>query len=198
MHWTKISSIVLGSMACTIGCGIAYAIDPPSMFRVPNDAILQEPTEHVDESDPLPVRISFRSKPIPKYAQPHYVVLGTRDDSLASEYQLDGVRGRETPAGPRTGRYCQPGMERAGHPWFISKRARTALGSDYKVGYVGGGTPFSFGGECRKSNEGTFGLDYSGLFFSRKTWLYWTHGSRYQGGAGRYETEGPRILPEKE
>ena len=30
-----------------------------------------------------------------------------------------------------------------------------------------------------------------------KTWLLWTHGRREQGGLGRYETDGPRILPEK-
>jgi hypothetical protein len=89
-------------------------------------------------------------------------------------------------------------MERAGAPHCISRHAQPGTDRDHTLGYVGGGTPLRYFGECRRMEEGTDGMDYSGWLFHRKTWLMWSHGGLHQGGAGRYETEGPRILPEKE
>lgn len=130
------------------------------------------------------------------------VKLGSRDDSRAESYRLEN-RGVETPAGIKSGRYCEDGMQRAGLPWMPGVFATTGKDPQHSVGYVGGSTPFkgphsgALQGECRRESEGTFGYDYTGLVFKRNTWLLWTHGRREQGGFGRYETDGPRILPEK-
>jgi hypothetical protein len=128
--------------------------------------------------------------------------LGARDDSLADSYHVEG-RGVETPTGNPTGRYSQAPMQRAGLPWIPNPFAAAGNSPHHSVGMVGGSTPFRsplagpLQGESRTRSEGVFGKDYSGWMFKRKTWLYWTHGSREQGGIGRYETDGPRILPEK-
>jgi hypothetical protein len=143
-----------------------------------------------------PVFATFRTQPIKPKAEV-FTVLGNRDDSLESSYTLEG-RGREIGAGKRYGRYCEPGMERAGYPYCVRLVAQPSPDCYHSLGYVGGGTPFRFWGERRYIHEGTVGLDYSGRFFQRKTWLLWSHGGLYQGGAGRYQTDGPRILPEKE
>lgn len=116
--------------------------------------------------------------------------------SLFSELPLSGPRGSETPSGKKYGRYCENGFERAGFPNCVGHFAKPGVRAENSIGYVGGGSILPIHGERRKANEGTFGMDYAGHFFQRKTWLLWSHGSRYQGGAGRYETEGPRILPE--
>jgi hypothetical protein len=128
--------------------------------------------------------------------------LGNRDDSRAENYAPEG-RGQETPSGTKTGRYCADGMQRAGLPWIPGVFASAGSDQQHSVGYVGGSTPFKgtvaggLQGECKRPEEGTFGYDYSGWYYKRKTWLLWTHGRREQGGLGRYETDGPRILPEK-
>ncbi|MDZ4852152.1 MAG: hypothetical protein SGI77_22925 [Pirellulaceae bacterium] len=106
------------------------------------------------------------------------------------------VRGIEVPRGPKCGRYAEDGCERSGWPDCIGRFAKCSVTSDHSVGYVGGSTVF-FWGEPRKTHEGTFGLDYSGHWFSRKVWLLWSHGHKEQGGAGAYASDGPRILPEK-
>jgi hypothetical protein len=147
-------------------------------------------------ADTGPVFATFRSEPIKPKGEV-FTVLGNRDDSLESTYVLEG-RGKEIGAGRRYGRYCEPGMERAGYPYCVRAVAHPSPDCYHSLGYVGGGTPFRFWGERRYIHEGTVGLDYTGRFFSRKTWLLWSHGGLYQGGAGRYETDGPRILPEKE
>ncbi len=195
---------------------IAIGDDTHRKLRVPDASILSDLSEDtepvtvrlVDTLIPertkldsayqssSPVHASFRSQ-IPQEAPPHFVQLGTRDDSKADAYQWEAQRGQETPRGPKHGRYCEPGMQRAGHPWRIGHHARSVNGRDHSVGYVGGGTPLAWWGESRYGSEGTFGMDYSGLLLSRKVWLNWTHGARHQGGEGRYETDGPRILPEK-
>ena len=114
--------------------------------------------------------------------------------TLFPELPLTGPRGKETPSGSKNGRYCENAFERAGFPNCIGRFAKPSTDAYHQVGYVGGGT--LFGGTSKRKDEGTFGMDYAGHWFSRKTWLKWSHGVRYQGGAGRYETEGPRILPE--
>ena len=109
------------------------------------------------------------------------------------DYRLNGIRGKESPQGPEHGRYCQNGFQRAGLPFCIGRFAKPSITCSHMIGYVGGGTAFC--GERRTSQEGTFGMDYSGKWFSRKSWMKWSHGDRHQGGEGRYETEGPRLLP---
>jgi hypothetical protein len=204
---TEWRSIMAFAVAMT-GSSMLFGAEPPRRLRVPDDAILTDDAQPTSRADAVtadtkfvqepstPVRVSFRTERVPDPAS-HDVHLGTRDDSKSMEYALDGIRGSESPKGPKHGRYCEPGMQRAGQPWCVSPWAKCSVGSDYTVGYVGGGSPFARNSERRTIHEGTFGMDYSGVFFTRNTWLRWTHGGRHQGGYGRYETEGPRILPEK-
>lgn len=86
-------------------------------------------------------------------------------------------------------------FERAGNPQCISPLAKSAE-SPYEEGYyVGGGARVkSRGGEERRHHEGTWGMDYTGIIVHKKTNLGWWHGSRYQGGVGSYQTDGPRLV----
>ena len=83
---------------------------------------------------------------------------------------------------------------RAGYPQEVSRFARPSDTGRY-VGYpVGGGCAFPRKGDPPGPNDGTWGWDYLGGCFQRRVILHWWHGRRYQGGAGAYETEGPRVL----
>jgi hypothetical protein len=63
--------------------------------------------------------------------------------------------------------------------------------SPYEWGYyVGGGLPVK--GEPRYLNEGTWGWDYLGWVIPRCVRLNWSHGCRYEGGPGKYDTNLPR------
>jgi hypothetical protein len=222
------NAITLAAAIAIVGCACsALAWEPPrTKLRKPNDAILSEPGR--DEPDAR-VMVSIEDRPLedrpledrpralgepsgpsgwnaspvvptrPPASQPRVLVLGRRDDSREATYVLEGVRGEESPAGTKSGRYATSGHERAGNPQCTSRHAQPGLDRDHSVGYVGGGTPFTWGnrGQARTTQEGTFGMDYSGWLVSRNTWLKWSHGGRHQGGAGRYETDGPRLLPEK-
>ena len=179
-----------------------------------DQATAQQPSD----DKPGPVKVSFRelaetSDPnIPSFLGPpskrptqespkRFTQLGARDDSRAIDYHVPG-RGVETPTGKKSGRYSQDGMARAGFPWIPNSFATIGITPSHSVGIVGGSTPFEsplsgpLQGESRTRTEGVFGKDYSGWIFKRKTWLAWTHGSREQGGSGRYETDGPKLLPE--
>lgn len=159
---------------------IAHANETRPKTRKPDDRILEQ-----TDLPPREVRapVVFDETETNTHAESHL-----------SERTLTGTRGRETPGGSKYGRYCENGFARAGFPNCLSRFARPSTDAYHQVGYVGGGT--IFGGSSRRADEGTFGMDYSGHWFSRKTWLRWSHGKQHQGGAGRYETEGPRVLPE--
>jgi hypothetical protein len=144
-------------------------------------------------SDPV---VATYTTPTLRDQRTQVTVLGNRDDSREATYVLEG-RGTEIGAGRKSGRYCEPGCERTGNPRCISVLARSSTDTKHAIGVVGGGTPFRYWGQGRMLNEGTIGMDYSGWLFHRKTWLLWSHGGLHQGGAGRYEAEGPRIVPEK-
>jgi hypothetical protein len=161
---------------------VAESTDPRPKTRSPDDRMLQQP-ERVSREVRAPVTLN-EIAPNEK----------TESKSLFSELPLSGPRGKETPTGSVYGRYCQNGFFRSGFPNCIGLFAKPSPDACHQVGYVGGGT--LFGGSSRYLDEGTFGMDYSGHWFSRKTWLKWSHGNRHQGGAGRYETEGPRLIPE--
>lgn len=190
-----------------------------SLLSIGSLALPVATAQSVSEDEQGRVRVSFRDVETPpsqsfpsvfaedenrptQNAPKRYTKLGARDDSLAETYQVEG-RGIETPTGSKTGRYSQAPMQRAGFPWIPNPTATLGTSPNHSVGMVGGSTPFRSAlsgplqGENRNRTEGVFGKDYSGWMFKRKTWLYWTHGSREQGGMGRYETDGPRILPEK-
>ena len=163
-----------------VSMSFAPAADPRPVIRKLDDSILWD-SERKPREIRAPIDLTERDvKSAPK--------------TLFPELPLSGSRGKETPDGSKYGRYCENAFERAGFPNCIGRFAKPSTDAYHQVGYVGGGT--LFGGTSRRKDEGTFGMDYSGHWFSRKTWLRWSHGVRYQGGAGRYETEGPRLLPE--
>lgn len=84
-------------------------------------------------------------------------------------------------------------MERAGNPMCISPLARRFPDPKYKGYYVGGGAAWHspqatlFRGECRRSNEGTFGVDYIPWYSRVQT--RWFHGRKQQDGEGSYEPD---------
>lgn len=86
-------------------------------------------------------------------------------------------------------RYLIPDCVRAGNPSRIAPWAKCSVDSKYSSWFVGGGTPFAKG-RPRKSTEGTWGTDYSGLLGHAKVWLKYTRLDRGQGGEGAYETDG--------
>ncbi|MCF7962113.1 MAG: hypothetical protein K9M08_15360 [Pirellula sp.] len=181
MHKIHLRTLIFCIIACKTSC-ILLADETRPVIRRLDDSILHEmDSEYSRGAD--------------------NVIPGTFTASIATPivpategYRLDGVRGKELPAGPKQGRYCENGFERSGLPFCLGRFAKPSISSSHMIGYVGGGT--AFGGERRTANDGTFGMDYSGSWFARKTWLKWSHGERYQGGHGRYETDGPRVLPE--
>jgi hypothetical protein len=75
-----------------------------------------------------------------------------------------------------------------------SRFARPSDTGRYFGYYVGGGSAFR--GDDRLANEGVWGWDYGGFHFVPRIELLWNHGRRYQGGAGAYQTDGPRFLEE--
>ncbi|MFN9714440.1 MAG: hypothetical protein ACK57G_11655 [Planctomycetota bacterium] len=181
-------------MRCTVTVGLTLAILGQASLAWEEPASRPSPAV-AREVATGPVFATFRSQ-LPLVDREHVTVLGNRDDAREQTYVLEG-RGIEVGAGKRSGRYCEPGMQRAGCPRCISPHAKPSTDCHHTIGYVGGGTPFRLSGERRAANEGTVGMDYSGWLFQRKTWLLWSHGGLQQGGEGRYEAEGPRIIPEK-
>ncbi len=178
---TKCCQLLVIALLAIQSSMAAQASDPHPKTRSPNDRKLH--SEEAIREVRAPVDFNGQTE-------------NTKVESnlFLSELPLSGPRGKETPSGTRQGRYCENDFRRSGFPFCIGRFAMPSTDSFHQVGYVGGGT--LFGGSGRRSNEGTFGMDYSGFLFSRKTWLKWSHGERSQGGAGRYETEGPRLLPE--
>lgn len=78
----------------------------------------------------------------------------------------------------------------AGYPFCLSKHAVPSDTGHYDGYRVGGGSAFHGDGPC--VDEGTWGWDYTGIGSIVR--LGWSHGRRYQGGYGRYQTEGPKPL----
>ena len=174
------SPINLAALFAILFFSFSQAAEPRPKTRMPDDRMLQE-----TERQPREIRA-----PLPLDA------MGIQSDpkTLFSELPLPGPRGNETACGNKYGRYCENAFLRSGFANCISRFANPSTDANHQVGYVGGGT--LIGGSSRRIEEGTFGMDYAGHWFSRKTWLKWSHGERHQGGVGRYETEGPRILHE--
>lgn len=83
--------------------------------------------------------------------------------------------------------------ETAGYPLCVLPLAHPSNTDRYRGGYVGGGSPHAGHGRC--SQEGTWGWDYVGLRpHGFRIFNGWSHGHRYQGGYGRYATDGPKPL----
>lgn len=96
------------------------------------------------------------------------------------------LHNRETPA------------QRAGHPKRIAPWATTWPNRKTRGYYVGGGAAlFGFPasrlyGEGRRTNEGTFGVDYMPWYSNYSQ--HWYHGQNQQGGEGQYEAD-HRVHP---
>jgi hypothetical protein len=80
---------------------------------------------------------------------------------------------------------------RAGCPQTLRRHAVASNHPHFWGWWVGGGT--AIGGEGPCENDGTWGWDYEGGIYSRRVWLNWSHGRRYQGGTGAYKTDGPKL-----
>jgi hypothetical protein len=93
-------------------------------------------------------------------------------------------------------RYLMPDCKRAGNPHCVAPWARCSVTDKYSSWFVGGGSPFARG-RCRKSTEGTWGLDYGGFFGHAKVWLNYTRYHRPQGGEGAYQTDGEPAVVSK-
>ena len=89
--------------------------------------------------------------------------------------------------------------ERAGYPRSLGHHlepSNTVTGIGY---YVGGGVPIGNAhgqSAARRPDEGTWGWDETGRSrFRHRVILGWSHGRKYQGGTGSYDTDG-RIAPD--
>jgi hypothetical protein len=87
-------------------------------------------------------------------------------------------------------RYRLPDCTRAGSPHATAWWANCAIDRHYSAWFVGGGTPrlLSSKSRPREGGQGTWGLDYDGLFPACRVWLRWSEG-RPQGGLGAYDTD---------
>lgn len=81
---------------------------------------------------------------------------------------------------------------RAGDPHRIAWYARPSRNKRDVFGFVGGGTAWR--GDPRLTGEGTWGLDYAGVFSKNHLWLKWLHGRPSHQAGGSYNTDGPHFL----
>ena len=83
-------------------------------------------------------------------------------------------------------------MDRAGHPNRVAPYAKCTYDEHYGGYYVGGGgKPVDarvHPGECRYTQEGTFGMDYAPPW--SKVALGWKHDREERGDDGQYQAEG--------
>ena len=83
-------------------------------------------------------------------------------------------------------------VHRAGNPMKIASYAESEKQCAYTGYFVGGGAPTRKNlARCR--NEGTWGWDYVGEYFTRIVGLGWRHPPRAQGRTGTYAPDGPRC-----
>jgi hypothetical protein len=114
----------------------------------------------------------------------------SREDRLAEIHPQDADWINAAYAGLdyRSDAHC-----RAGWPECVRPRAIPSDTGRYCGYAVGGGAVLHRDG--RYLDEGTWGWDYLGLCFRKRVALDWWHG-RYQGGAGQYQTDGPKLRHE--
>jgi hypothetical protein len=90
----------------------------------------------------------------------------------------------------------QDDIRRAGQPQEISRLAQPIQPTRMIGYYIGGGALNRYKADVALPTDGTWGLDYTGGLFRRRVDLGWWHGRRYQGGAGAYKTDGPKLIRE--
>lgn len=134
----------------------------------------------------------------------------TRADTLARHHVCEGqcascqkTPGQKTPGqkgssqnGPHSPDVACHSAEnacaRAGDPHRIAWYAQPSRSKRDSFGYVGGGTAWR--GEPRMADEGTWGVDYAGVFSHNHIWLKWLHGRPSRQTGGSYNTDGPHLL----
>jgi hypothetical protein len=97
-------------------------------------------------------------------------------------------------------------LQRAGHPYCVSKIAKPGVTPQYGGYYVGGGCILPCLSGPLAPHWGTFGLDYcQNKLFRYHVRLGWCCPERRKGGVGSYRTDGPPVpnifaihLPERE
>ena len=82
--------------------------------------------------------------------------------------------------------------QRTGHPQMVGRGAHPSDTGHYWGGYVGGGAACD--GYARRVDQGTWGWDYTGIVIPKRVFLNWWQGTKSQGGASTYKTDGPRVL----
>jgi hypothetical protein len=87
---------------------------------------------------------------------------------------------------------CCEEVERAGCPRDVSRWARVQNPCFY-TGYYLGGSAASDENVRQFWNQGTWGWDYSGKYIARLVRLDFRCSPQYQGGAGNYRPDGPRV-----
>ncbi len=87
-------------------------------------------------------------------------------------------------------RYIPHSDERAGFPRLLARHTEPSV-TRGGVGYnVGGGVALGHD-ESRRRDEGTWGWDETGgRHLRRRVILGWSQGRKYQGGTGKYRTDG--------
>lgn len=88
-------------------------------------------------------------------------------------------------------RYLQPDCHRSGYPHEVSKLAKCAANERYTAWYVGGGTSWLLPNFARNRTpeEGTWGMDYTGILRPRRGFMFWSCPEREQGGLAGYNTD---------
>ena len=122
-------------------------------------------------------------------------VTAAEADSLARRHICEGQCASCQKTTYAQGAHCQPAKNacvRAGDPHRIAWYAQPSRKKRDTVGYVGGGTAWR--GEPRCADEGTWGLDYAGMFSKNHIWLKWFHGRPSHQTGGSYNTDGPHFL----
>jgi hypothetical protein len=181
LDMANLRSMLLGSLSLlTLANGVGWADRPRPNLRTPDPSIVNQSERAEVSEQPTVAPVLFPDRAL--------IYSSELKSSSHADIQIPlEARNQEKPQGPKRGRYCENGFSRSGFPQWIGLFAMPSVSASHRVGYVGGGT--LFGGERRESSEGTFGFDYSGNWFPRKTWLHWSHGKREQGSAGSYATD---------
>ncbi len=93
---------------------------------------------------------------------------------------------------PGNPRFIPHTFERAGYPQCLRNHLEPSFAPGVRGYYVGGGA--AHGGEGRLPDDGVWGWDDTGCtWLPMRVRLLWSHGRRYQGGPGRYATDGAHV-----
>jgi hypothetical protein len=170
-------------------CGSAVADESPLpasiSIRVSDDPPAS-PSDQSSGSDTANIGPS----PYADWSSQGQPTIASRDDQLAEIHpqQADWINATFAGLDYRSDAHC-----RTGWPECIRPRAIPSDTGRYCGYWVGGGAACF--GEGRYLDEGTWGWDYMGFCFRKRVALDWWHG-RYQGGAGQYQTDGPKLRHE--